>query len=274
MKKVAFLALSVNVDKLKYKLIESLYDNFSPEVIRDHNFYVICQGYSEEQKAEVKSLAPDINFIFDERITGTISHIRKVLLNKYNLFPEYKYVALIDDDFKFGKYSMAQYDHHLEEFDQHPEIGMIACHRRMKGDMRIQTSPIDTTYPQDLSAISMRNGLIIRSGVIEPDDMFNDDILYHEEFYLALQIYIRGYEIGKAWVDVYHQSRSGGLGNSLQKQYQIFTSNDAPSAKRVAYDQGLFDIQDGEIFYGAPNVGRMSAKAHQLHEDAKKELGL
>ena len=41
MKKVAFLALSVNVDKLKYKLIESLYNNFSPEVIRDHNFYVI-----------------------------------------------------------------------------------------------------------------------------------------------------------------------------------------------------------------------------------------
>lgn len=274
MKKIAFLALSVNIDKLKYKLINSLYTNFIPKVIRDHNFYVICQGYSEEQQAEVRSLAPDINFIFDERVTGTISHIRRVLLNKYNLFSEYKYVALIDDDFKFGKYSIDQYDHHLEEFDKHPEIGMIACHRRMKEGMRIQTSPIYTTYPQDLSAISMRNGLIIRSGVIEPDDMFNDNILYHEEFYLALQIYIRGYEVGKAWVDVYHQSRSGGLGNSLQKQYQIFTSNDAPSAKRFAYDQGLFDIKDGEIFYGAPNVGHISTKAHQLHEAAKEKLGL
>lgn len=273
MQKVAFLALSVNIDKLQYKLIESLYHHYDSATIKAHNFYVICQGYTDDQQQRVQTLAPDINFIFTERETGTISHIRRVLLNRYNLFKEYDYVILIDDDFKFGEYAMEQYDHHLAEFDQHPEIGMIACHRRMHGDKRIETSPIDTKYPQDLAAISMRNGLIIRSGVIDPDDMFNDEVLYHEEFYLALQIYIRGYEVGKAWVDVYHQSRAGGLGNELQKKYDIFNSNEIPSAKKIAHDQGLFTIQEGEIFYGAPNVGRVSNKAHQLHNDAKKELG-
>lgn len=271
--KAAFLALSIDVNKLRYKMIESLYANFSAEVIKDHNFYVICQGYTAEEQDLVKGLAPDINFIFTDKVKGSISYIRKTLLNRYNLFKEYDYVILIDDDFKFGPYSMAQYDHHLQEFSEHPEVGMIACHRRMKGDMRIQTTPIATKYPQDLAAISMRNGLIIRSDVITPDEMFHDDIVYHEEFYLALQVYIKGYEIGKAWVDVYHQSREGGLGNKLQKEYSIFTSNDVISAKKVAYDQGLFYVEDGEIFYGAPNVGHVSEKAHQLHNQRKEELG-
>lgn len=271
--KTAFLALSVDPNKLKYKLIESLYRHYDPAVIKSHNFYVICQGYDDAAKTEVTEMAPDINFEFTERVGGPISHIRKVLLNRYNLFNDYDYVVLIDDDFKFGEYAMDQYDHHFQEFDEHPEVGMVACHRRMKGDMRIQTTPIDTKYPQDLSAISMRNGLIIRSGIITPDEMFHDDIRYHEEFYLALQIYLKGYEIGKAWVDVYHQSREGGLGNSLQKKYNIMTSNEIVSAKKVAIEQGLFEVQDGEIYYGAPNVGRMSTKAHEIHNQAKKELG-
>ena len=37
----------------------------------------------------LKIIAPDINFIFTDRITGSISHIRKVLLNRYEFFKNY-----------------------------------------------------------------------------------------------------------------------------------------------------------------------------------------
>ena len=268
-----FVALSVNIDKLKYKLIESLYANYSNQVIREHNFYVICQGYTEAQAKEVKELAPDINFIFTDRITGSISHIRKVLLNRYEFFKNYEYIIIIDDDFKFGAYALAQYDHHIQEMSEHPEVGMLACHRRLKSQLRIQITPIDTVYPQDLAVISMRNGLIIKSNVITPDELFNDRVEYHEEFYMALQVYIKGYEVGKAWVDIYHHSKAGGLGHSLQHKYSTLTTNDAPSSKKIAMEEGLFTADEGSILYSDYDVGRVSDYAHELHDSNKKTLG-
>lgn len=269
-----FLALSVNKDKLYWKLIKSLYSHYTPDQIRSHNFHVIGQGYSEEDQDFLRAETPDINFIFTDRIEGSISKIRRELMNQFDILSMYDYLILIDDDFNFGQYALEQYDHHISELDNHPEVGLVSCHRRMKTELRVQTSSIEIPYPQDLSVISMRTGLIVRRGAITPDEMFNDDILYHEEFYLALRVYLKGYEVGKAWVDVYHQSRQGGLGNSLQKKYHIFTSNEACSAKKVAIEQGYFEVADGEIYYGAQNVGHMSQLAHDTHNKNKEELGL
>lgn len=269
-----FLALSVNKDKLYWKLIKSLYSHYTPDQIRSHNFHVIGQGYSEEDQDFLRAEAPDINFIFTDRIEGSISKIRRELMNQFDILSMYDYLILIDDDFNFGQYALEQYDHHILELDNHPEVGLVSCHRRMKTELRVQTSSIEIPYPQDLSVISMRTGLIVRRGAITPDEMFNDNILYHEEFYLALRVYLKGYEVGKAWVDVYHQSRQGGLGNSLQKKYHIFTSNEACSAKKVAIEQGYFEVADGEIYYGAQNVGHMSQLAHDTHNKNKEELGL
>lgn len=278
MSKYGFLALSIDKNKLYWKMIRSLYEHYDPETIGSHNFHVICQGYSAEDQAFIEESAPDLNLHFVPRESGTISEIRKKLLSNFLSNVEeastYDYLIFIDDDFKFGPKALEQYDHHILELDSHPEVGFVACQRRMNGANRVRIDPIEIPYPQDLAAISMRNGLIFRMGIMDPQDLFDDRIIYHEEFYMALQVYLRGYEIGKAWVDVYHQSRVGGLGNSLQNKYHITENNDIYSSKRVAHESGWFSTQEGVIYYSAPNTGKVSTAAHEQHTKNKEILGL
>lgn len=275
MGKYAFLALSINPNKLIWKLIYSVYKKYPEEVVKSNNFYVICQGFSEADQFKVKELAPDFHFIFTDKISGTISYIRRTL---YHLIPDvfdkyiYDYVILIDDDFNIGEKGLYHYKNAIKELDEKPYIGFVPCHRRMNGEWRLMDSPLEYPYPHDLSAIAMRNGLILRNGILEIDDMFDDRIDYHEEFWLALQVYLRGYDVAKAWVDTYHQSRTGGLGNYLQNKYQVSNSNDAPTSKKIAYDEGLFYIRDDQVFYSGPDVGCISSLAKSIHDNNKEIL--
>ena len=263
--KFCFVALSIDPDKLENKLLKSIYSHYSPERLADCNFIVLCQGFEQDKLSYLYEKYKEVTFDNYERLDGTISSIRRRLLIESNVMNDYDYVIMIDDDFVFGPYAIDQYDSYLKDMEDNPDLGLISCHRRMSKAKRIEISKVECPYPQDLAVISMRTGLIIRSSAFKPDDLFLDKIMYHEEFYLALMIYIAGYEVGKGWIDVYHQSRNGGLGCNLQKKYNIFTSNEADTAKKVAYDLGLFTINDGEIFYGAQNVGRVSDLAIHNH---------
>ena len=121
MSKYAFLALSVNPDKLRWKLIRSLYEHYSPEEIKSHNFFVACQGFSEEDKKMVQEKGSDLNYVFMERFTGSISKIRKQVYNQVPyLFDksQYDYLILIDDDFVIGEKALDQYDCHISCLDE------------------------------------------------------------------------------------------------------------------------------------------------------------
>ena len=98
-------------------------------------------------------------------------------------------------------------------------------HRRIKTANRQKISPLECPYPHDLGAISMRNGLVVRTSAIPDSGLFSTDIVYHEEMYMAMQIYLNGYDIAKGWMDIFHQSNKAGLGCKLQKQYNISKSN-------------------------------------------------
>lgn len=262
MNSYCILALSVNKDKLESKMLKSLRNNYTDEELHNYNFEVICQGFNSAELATEYSFC---HFTDCNRIKGTISKIRRELLEASNLMRKYDYLILIDDDFSFGSSALKQYDYYINEMSRIPSLGMIACHHRLKPSSRELISPVEIPYPQDLSVISMRTGLIIRCSAITPAEMFDDRIQYHEEFYIALMYYIRGYDIGKGWVDVNHQSRAGGLGNHLQKLYNTATCNDSMSSKRIAHEEGLFDVNDDDIYYGAQNVGAVSKRAINLH---------
>lgn len=266
----AIVTLSIDPDRLERKFLRSIKDKFDSEFIMDREIHILCQGFSVEKAKYLLDNYPEFIFHFvPTKIDGSISRIRRILLNEYEFFEKFKYLILTDDDFVFGHEAFNHYDYLINEMELNPDLGMIACHRRMSKKLRLQTSPVEVPYPKDLSVISMRTGLIVRSdyGKIVPADIFVDEVAYHEEFIIALKYYVMGYEIGKGWVDAYHQSRKGGLGNQLQKELDVEHTNKNCTAKSYAHSLGYFDINDGEIYYGRKDAGAVSDRAKRIHSD-------
>lgn len=266
---VCIFALSINSSELTRKLLHSLYENYTPEQIAERNFQVVCQGYESEMYSWLCSTYPEITFFSHEKVKGTISFIRDTLVKEYGILDKYKYVVFIDDDFKYGPKAFEQYDYFFEELDKNPDIGFVAMHRRIKTANRQKISPLECPYPHDLGAISMRNGLVVRTSAIPDSGLFSTDIVYHEEMYMAMQIYLNGYDIAKGWMDIFHQSNKAGLGCKLQKQYNISKSNEVMSSKKKAYELGLFEIEDGRPFYDGQDCGHLNSKAHLMHSENK-----
>lgn len=266
---VCIFALSINSSELSRKLLYSLYANYTPEQIAERNFQVVCQGYDPTTIASLREKYPEITFLEHERVQGTISFIRDTLVKEYGVLDNYKYVVFIDDDFKYGPKAFEQYDYFFEELDKNPNIGFVAMHRRIKTVNRQQISPLECPYPHDLGAISMRNGLVARTSAVPESGLFSPDIKYHEEMYMAMQIYLNGYDIAKGWMDIFHQSNKAGLGCKLQKQYNISQSNEVMSSKKKAYELGLFEIEEGRPFYEGQDCGCLNEKAHTIHAENK-----
>lgn len=262
-------ALSINSSELTRKLIKSLYDNYEPAAIAERNFQVVCQGYDSSTLDWLREQYPEITFLAHDRVKGTISFIRDTLVKEYGILDKYKYVVFIDDDFKYGPKAFEQYDYFLDQLDKNPNIGFVAMHRRIKTVNRQQISPLEYPYPHDLGAISMRNGLVVRTSAIPQNGLFSEDIVYHEEMYMAMQIYLNGYDVAKGWMDIFHQSNKAGLGCKLQKQYNISKSNEVMSSKKKAYELGLFEIEEGRPFYDGQDCGYLNEKAHAIHEENK-----
>ena len=265
---ICIFALSVNPDELTRRLINSLYGTYTLEEISSYNFQVVCQGYPLDLYNKLCATYPEITFYYHDRVEGTISTIRDTLTKEYGTFDKYRYVVLIDDDFKYGQKAFEQYDYYFSELDNNPKIGLVALHRRMKTSYRLQISPLELPYPHDLGAISMRNGLIVRTEAIPETGLFSPDIIYHEEMYLAMQIYLNGYDVAKGWIDIYHKANN--LGYHLQQKYNFSKSNEAMSSKKKAYDLGLFDIEEGRPFYDGQDCGNLNSKAISIHDANQK----
>lgn len=264
---ICIFALSINPSELKNKLISSLYSNYTPEQIAERNFQVVCQGYDPEEYSWLCSTYPEITFFSHEKVKGTISFIRDTLIEEYGVLEKYKYVVFIDDDFKYGPKAFEQYDYFFEELDKNPDIGFVAMHRRIKTANRQKISPLEYPYPHDLGAISMRNGLVVRTSAVPDSGLFSADIIYHEEMYMAMQIYLNGYIVAKGWMDIFHKANN--LGSVLQKKYNFSQSNEAMSSKKKAYDLGLFEIEEGRPFYDGQDCGCLNEKAHAIHAENK-----
>lgn len=266
-------ALSVDPNELKRKLLSSLHEHYTPEQIKEKHFIVVCQGFDEDVFDELVKENPEIHFLAHDKVPLPISNVRKVLTEEYEIFETYDYVVFIDDDFKYGPAAFRQYDYFLKVMDEHPEIGFVAMHRRIKTADRQKISPLEYPYPHDLGAVSMRNGLLVRSSAVPSEGLFCPDIAYHEEMYMAAQIYLNGYQVAKGWMDIFHQSNKAGLGCKLQKEYDISRSNEVMSSKRKLFEQGLFEIEDGRPFYDGQDCGQLNTRAHQIHELSAKMRG-
>lgn len=268
-----FLALSISPEKLKKYMLESLSKNFAEDEIRSHNFYVCCQGFSEEDMKTLKEEYPAVNYYFRPKIQGkSISEIRQIIHKEmeqeYRLSQKYDFLVLVDDDFKYGLSSLRQYDSHVDFMNSHPEIGLIACHQHIKTRYRYQIeSP--TPYDKDLSAISMRNGLIIRN-IFSPEELYNPSIQYHEEFWIALTAYRSGFDVYRAWTDVFHVRRSG-LGKQLEERPDF---NKMVSGKSKAYELGYFDLPEEYVDnpYDHKDLGTVSEACKSEHEENRRKL--
>lgn len=265
------VALSIDYNILKSKLLWSLYNNFDKEYIKKLNVIVICQGFSKDNEIELLNSYNEIKFYFDDKIQDkSISYIRKYFYKKYKIFDSYEYVIIIDDDFILENKSIDQYLSYIEYMRNNKYIGLIACHHRIKKIYReiINEEPDWDYYDgNNLYIISMRTGLICRS--IDPNILFNDKVYYHEEMYLAVEYYINGYEIGKGWINVNHKQNN--LGKNLERQFNILNDNNSPTAKKILIDNNLYDVGEGYNYYDLSAEQSISDKARLLHNINKKE---
>ena len=278
-----FIALSINPEVLQSKLIDSLYSNFSEEDIDESNFIVVCQGYSDELINELRSKYSEIDFIQLDRIKDkSISEIRMIIYNHLidlKKLDDYDFITLIDDDFKFWEKSLDQYYFQLLEAKANPMIGMVGFHQHIKKDYRELQESIYNTDASYLGAISMRNGLSIRSILFNPQSLFNSSIYYHEEMYIATKIYEKGYDIYRGWTNVYHRSSKSGLGKTIANDMNVANCNTdgTPRYSAKAYlaeVEGLVELIPGAKLYyeGTQDTIQATSRLMNLHKENREVL--